>query len=447
MKKKSFRVMRSMVLAVVILFIITGIAMAQARPELRIWGRASFAPAQAYWANSLIYEWAAEKGVDVKITWIPVADIAPKLVIAIAAGREPDIVIGGMPFTKFAEIGLLLPLDSIVEELGRDDFFDLKLQVGKVHEEVYAIPSGFELTWMHVRKDLFEKAGILNMLPFKSEKDVIEAAEKLTGIEPGVYGIGIPLGGSGFDSEWTFALYWYGFGGAFMSDRTLEGIMFGKEPYRSATKKTFAFLKGIFDKGLTPPDSGAWVDISNNMAFLNGTVAMTSNPMSIWYAVMTGKPELVPKTMVVPDAFPIDLGQESCFIFKSTKYPDLAKGLLYTFFGDKEAYRKGWCEQSQFYNLPIFKSQMKVLSDAWKKGKYPFMGVDPYEAAIRTKFHEWPVTYPMGEATSVMADFCTGWMANDMVLKAVVKGEDFDKVIDEYQAKIEDMVREAYGVK
>jgi multiple sugar transport system substrate-binding protein len=447
MRRRVAVLVKIAVFLVAILIVFAGSSLAQERPKLTVWGRASFAPAQAYWANDLMYRWAAEKGVDIKITWIPVADVAPKLVTAVAAGIAPDVVIGGMPYTKFAEGGLLLPLDDLVDKIGRDDFFKVKLQAGTIKGKVYAIPSGFELTWLHVRKDFFEKAGILNMLPFESERDVVQAAEKLTGIEPGVYGIGIPLGGAGFDCEWTFTLYWYGFGGGLMKDRTVEGVVLGKEPYRSATKKTFTFLKEMFDKGLTPPDSGEWVDISNNLAYLGGKVAMTSNPMSIWYAIMTGKPELVPKTMVVPDAFPIDLGQESCYIFKSTKHPELAKDLLYTFFGDKEAYRKGWSEQSQFYNLPIFKSQMAVLSDNWKKGKYPFMGLDPYEAAMRTKFHEWPVAYPLGEATSVMADFCTSWMANDMVLRAVVKGEDFDNVIDRYQAEIEDMVREAYYLK
>ena len=55
------------------------------------------------------------------------------------------------------------------------------------------------------------------------------------------------------------------------------------------------------------------------------------------------------------------------------------------------------------------------------------------------------MAYPLGEASSVMEDLCWGWVINDMVIKAVIKGEDFDKVIDEFQVKLEDMVREAYG--
>ena len=437
---------RVLVFGVIFLLVVSlGYAFTQERPTITIWGRASFAPAQAYWFNSLAYEWGAKNGVDVKITWIPVADIAPKLVTAVASGTEPDLVIGGMPYAKFAEGGLLLPLDEIVEKLGRDDFFETKLRVGTVDGKVYAIPSCFEIAWMHVRKDVFEKAGVLDLLPFKSKEDVLTAARKVNQLEPGMYGIGLPLGGSGYDAEWTFFVYYYGLGGEVIKERSREGVIFGKEPNRSIAKEVFSFFRTIYTEELTPPDSGQWVDASNNMAFLDGKVAMTSNPMSIWYAIMTGKPDLVPKTLIYPDFSPTDLGQEACFIFKSTKHPDLVKDLLYTFFADKENYRKGWCEQSHLYHLPVLKSQMQVLSENWKQNKYPVMGMDPYEVALKIQYHEWPMTYPLNEATSVMEDFCNSWMVNDMVVRAVVKGEDFDQVIDYYQKKLEEMVFEAYG--
>ncbi|MDI3531231.1 MAG: multiple sugar transport system substrate-binding protein, partial [Candidatus Atribacteria bacterium] len=86
-------------LVLVGVILVGSIVLAQEKPKLNIWGRASFAPAQAYWVNSVLYEWAQEKGIDVKITWIPVGDIAAKVVTAVASGTEPDMVIGGMPYT------------------------------------------------------------------------------------------------------------------------------------------------------------------------------------------------------------------------------------------------------------------------------------------------------------------------------------------------------------
>ncbi len=67
-----------------------------------------------------------------KITWIPVADMSPKLATAIASGTEPDMVIGGYPTAKFAEAGLLLPLDDLVDRIGRVDFFEIKLKQGMI---------------------------------------------------------------------------------------------------------------------------------------------------------------------------------------------------------------------------------------------------------------------------------------------------------------------------
>jgi multiple sugar transport system substrate-binding protein len=444
MKRGKFTLTASLILIAALLSITIGSGAALAKPKLVVWGRATFAPAQHYWANDFMYRWAADKGVDIKISWLPVTDMSPKLITAVTAGNPPDIVIGGFPVLKFAEADLLLQLDDVVDKLGRDDFFDIKLKVGNVGGKIYAIPTGFELAWLHVRKDFFEKAGLMNQVPFKNEKELLLAAEKLQGIESGVYGIGLPAGGSGYDTSWIFMSYWYGFGGGLLKDRTVDGVVVGKEPYRSGLKKAFLFYREVMNKKLTPPDAGEWTDFSNNQAFINGTVAMTTNPMSIWYAIMTGKPDFVPKTRVIPDAYPIDLNEESSFIFKKTEHAELAKDLLYSFFADKDAYRKGWCEQSHYYNLPIFKSQMKIISENWKQGKIPVMAIDPYEAAMRTKFHAQPYTVPLGEATSIMDDLANSWVINDWITRAVARGEDLDELIDGIQKQVEDMVREAY---
>lgn len=172
--------------------------------------------------------------------------------------------------------------------------------------------------------DLVEKAGVSELFPFKSENDVLEAAEKLSNVEKGVYGIGIPLGSSGFDCSWTFQIYFESFDGGYASGKRSTDVVFGKEPYRSAAKKTFNFLRTIWENKWTPPDSDTWVDISNNLAYLDGRIAMTSNPMSIYYAIMTGKQELAPKTKLISDWYPLDLGGESCVVFKG-KNEDLAK--------------------------------------------------------------------------------------------------------------------------
>ncbi|MDT7890276.1 MAG: extracellular solute-binding protein [Desulfurococcales archaeon] len=111
------------------LFVTTmGIGQPGGKPMLVIWGRATFVPPQLYWVEQKVRKWASEKGVDVEITWISVAEIGRKLLAAVEAGSPPYVVINGHPVAVFAEKGLLVPLDDIVDKLGRDDIYEIKLR-------------------------------------------------------------------------------------------------------------------------------------------------------------------------------------------------------------------------------------------------------------------------------------------------------------------------------
>ncbi len=435
----------TIVVAVVVVVIIAGAYLfittaPKPKPKLVIWGRATFTPPQMYWVEKKVREWADAHGVEVEITWLAVADIGKKLIAAVEAGNPPDIVINGHPVARFAEAGLLIPLDDIVDKLGRDDIYEIKLRTCTFNGKVYCIPTMFEVTWLHVRWDIVEKAGIQDMFPPKTLDDIYEIAKKLNQVEPGVYGIGLPLGLNGYDAWWTFEHFWAGYGGGMLTERSPNGVVLGKEPYRTGLKKAFEIFKKIWDEKLTPPDSPEWVDASNNINYIQGKIAMTINPLSIYYALMTQKPELAAKTRLYTLPVVVDCGDESVFIFKATKYPDLAKDLVYYLFKDKEDYRKGFVESSYLYALPIFKSQMKVISEQWKKGKYPGIMEDPMVVAEKVKIHE-TAAFPLGERTTPSEAFREGFIWNEMIQRVVIKGEDPDKVIDEFQQRFLEEVK------
>ncbi|MCC6040112.1 MAG: extracellular solute-binding protein [Thermofilum sp.] len=415
-----------------------------ARPKLVIWGRATFTPPQMYWVEKKVREWAAKNNVDVEITWLAVADIGKKLIAAVEAGNPPDMVINGHPVAIFAEKGLLLPVDDVIEKLNKSDIYEVKLKQCEWGGHYYCLPTMFEATWLHVRWDIVKKAGAENMFPLKSLDDFYTVAKMLHNVEPGVYGIGLPLGLNGYDTWWTFLHFWGGYGGGMLTERSSAGVIMDKEPYRSALKKAFEIERKIWLEKLTPPDSDQWVDASNNNAYLQGKIAMTMNPASIWYAAMTQNPELAAKTKLFLAPVSVDCGDESVFIFKTTKYPELAKDLFYYLFADKEDYRKGFCEASGLYALPIFKSQMKVISNDWKAGKYPAFGEDPAAAVERIKFME-TAAFPLGERTTPSETFREGFIWNEMIQRVVIKGEDPDKVIDEYAARLREECKRVYG--
>ena len=414
------------------------------KPKLVIWGRATFTPPQMYWVESKVRKWAEEHNVEVEITWLAVADIGKKLIAAVEAGNPPDIVINGHPVAIFAERGLLLPLDDIVKKLGEDDIYELKRKICMFNGHYYCISTMYEVTWLHVRWDIVQKAGIEDMFPPKTLDDIYEIAKKLNQVEPGVYGIGLPLGLNGYDAWWTFEHFWAGYGGGMLTERSVNGVVIGKEPYRTGLKKAFALFKKIWDEKLTPPDSTEWVDASNNINYIQGKIAMTINPLSIYYALMTQNPELAAKTKLFVLPVAVDCGDESVFIFKSTKYPELAKDLVYYLFKDKDDYRKGFVESSYLYALPIFKSQMKIISEEWKKGKWPGIMEDPAVVAEKVKIME-TAAFPLGERTTPSEEFREGFIWNEMIQRVVVKGENPDKVIDEFHQRFLEEVKRVYG--
>jgi multiple sugar transport system substrate-binding protein len=417
---------------------------ATTRPKLVIWGRSTFTPPQMYWIEKKVREWAAKNNVDVEITWLSVTDIGKKLIAAVEAGNPPDIVINGHPVAIFAEKGLLLQVDDIIEKLNKSDIYDIKLKECEWGGHYYCLPTMFEATWLHVRWDIVQKAHAENLFPLKTLDDFYTAAKALNQVEPGVYGVGLPLGLNGYDTWWTFLHFWGGYGGGMLANRSVAGVIMDKEPYRTGLKKAFEIERKIWLEKLTPPDSDQWVDASNNNAYLQGKIAMTMNPASIWYAAMTQNPALAANTKLFLLPVSVDCGDESVFIFKTTKYPDLAKDLVYYLYADKEDYRKGFCEASGLYALPIFKSQMQVISKDWKAGKYPAFGEDPAKAVEKIKFME-TAAFPLGERTTPSETFREGFTWNEMIQRVVIKGEDPDKVIDEYAAKLREEVKRVYG--
>ena len=430
--------------AVYLIVTTIGVGQPEGKPKLVIWGRATFVPPQLYWVEQKVRKWASEKGVDIEITWIPVAEIGKKLLAAVEAGSPPDIVINGHPVAVFAEKDLLIPLDDIVDKLGRDDIYEIKLKTCTFMGRIYCIPMHFEITWLHVRMDIVQKANASTYLPPKSFEDLYVLAKILNNTEPGVYGIGWTYGLNGFDTWWMFEHLWAYYGGGMLENRSSTGVIMDKPPYREGLEKAFAYVVKFLDEKLTPPDSTEWVDISNNLAYIQGRVAMTLNALSIYYALLNEKPELAAKTKLFLPPVSVDLGDESVFIFKTTKYPDLAKDLVYYLFKDKDDYRVGFCESGALYSMPIFKSQVKKISDAWKQGKWPALGEDPATAVEKIKYHE-TAAFPLGERITPSELFREGFIWNEMIQRVVIKKEDPDKIIDEYASRFREEVRKAYG--
>jgi len=417
-----------------------GLAMAE-KPTLTAWGRALFTAGANEWMVQRATEWGKQRGVEVKVVLLPPDEFNRKIMGAVAAGMEPDIAIHGWPMIEFAEDGLLLPVDDIIQKLEPADIYEIKLRQVTYGEHYYGIPWGFQIaTFMHTRKDVLENAGI----PIKDPIDplwVRETAIKVTRPERDFYGHGYSLGRTG-DTVQNFLQEFYWFGGEILTELSPEGVVFKDQP---AAYRAVENLLKQWDARAIPPDAIGWASWHNNKNYIEGRIAMTMNPCSVYYGLVTENNPLADKTVLLAYNPTIDSQAETFFIFKSTKYPELAKDLAYYMFSDKDEYRRGYCEGSSLYCFPIFKSQIEKLQERWVKKDWPRILPNiqrsPIELAASIKRNSqmlWPYNKPSTVGEKQFWEF----RFSDMLSKILVNREPVEKALEWYHNKlVEDMKR------
>jgi len=381
-----------------------------------------------------VQEWANENDVTARVSLLPVDQFNQKMIAAIETGTQPDVVINGWPVAIAAERGLLLPLDDIIQKLDPADFFPHKLAQNKVGDHYYSLPMFAELYVAHIRKDVLAAKGL--KIPANYD-ELPEVAKKVSDPKRDFYGLGMALGRC-FDAETHFLATLYSFGGGWLSDLSPSGADVFKGP---ATAKALKWIKDLYEAKAIPPDATGWTDWNNNKDYIEGRVAITMNPPSIYYSLLQTNPELAGKTVLAPIGVTVDGGEESAFVFKSTKHPELAKDLLYYLFKDKEAYRKGIVEGSWTYGLPVFKSQAKAISEQWKSGKYRQWALDPYQVIEKSDRMLNPLAYPYNKACSVADEASTSLLWSDLLSRVIVDKVPIEKAIEETYERIKELIK------
>ena len=115
-----------------------------------------------------------------------------KLAASFAAHVEPDIL---DPDTsdrsvQWGQQGFLLPVDDLVNQIGKDDFPKVAITFATWQGKLYGIPLLGYPHAMHYRKDWLDEAGIK---PPGTTDELITAAQKLTGTTAGQQRFGISV--------------------------------------------------------------------------------------------------------------------------------------------------------------------------------------------------------------------------------------------------------------
>lgn len=212
-------------------------------------------------------------GIRIEMTLFPYSGYDTKLRTSIASGKAPDIMTIDAPqMASYAEAKALLPLtDYFAADGDLKDIPASTLSTYMYQDEVYMAPLTESSIALFYNKKMFEAKGL--PLPSKNPDEpwswgeILEAAEKLSDPERGIYGIDPAQGfqNAGATAYFKYPIIWQ-FGGEVMSPdgTTAKGYLDSPE-----TKRAIQFYADLYNKYHVsaleyPPDP-----------FANGKLGMT----------------------------------------------------------------------------------------------------------------------------------------------------------------------------
>ncbi len=355
-------------------------------------------------------------------------DVRPKAAVAANVGAGPDIIVGWLDDPHLYP-DKLVDLTDLAEYLGKKygGWFPTARVYGTTKNGRWiGLPLGASGALLNYRVSWVKEAGF-DKFPtnFEDYLKLCQALQK-NGHPPG-----FALSHATGDSEtWMHNILW-GFGGKMVDEKNQVAI---NSPETIKAIEYLQQLSKTFIEG-----TGGWSGVSNNNAFLEGKISLTSNGISIYYA---GKTSTDPAKQAVaadmnhapmivgPIGRPTELHLLSqAFLFKYSKYPNAAKEYL-RFMWEREQY-----EPWQAASLGYVSHPLKAYDDNkfWNDDpKYlPFKHV-----VARMQPHSYAGSLGYASA-ACMAD----WIVVDMFASACIG----QKTAKEAAAEAEKRAKRYYG--
>ena len=184
---------------------------------------------------------------------------------------------------------------------------------------------------------------------------------------------------------------------------------------------------------IQPPGVMGWTDVSNNEAYMAGKLVTTNNGASLYYAMVTRKHELAPKTLLIltPGGPAGCFVTSSCYnwaIFQKSKHAELAEDLIRWIEDEKrfEEYLEGLGRPGR-PGLPGARGQ-SVLE----------VGSELRRACSRTSSSACRIGHP-GPITPAAAEVHGQKILTDMAGRVVVGGLTPEAALKEAHARVEEI--------
>lgn len=271
--------------------------------------------------------------VNIKIETFSWNDFYTKWTTGLASGNVPDMstaLVGQV--AEMISADALIPINDLIDEIGRDKFNESTLAECTIDGSNYAIPLYSHAMVMWVRKDLLEAN---NMEVPKTWDELYETAKALT--KDGVYGLSFPCGSNDFQATNFLNFYVKSGGGSLLtddlkanltSDLALEGIRYWLKVYNDCS----------------PKDSITYDVLAQATLYYQGKTAFDFNSGFQIGGVSANSPDLLPYVDCYPiptidgsEQKGITTSNQPMVIWKNSKHPEICKAFIKTLY-EEETY-------------------------------------------------------------------------------------------------------------
>lgn len=369
--------------------------------------------------------------INVSVLNVDTGNMVTREDAAVKAGNPPDTAfVDASRFpAEWQQLGDLQPVTDVVNELtGR---YGAPMPVNELYlkssGEWWAVPFFSLVNGAFARKDWLEAKGIKTGQFVTSPRTFTEMRDICLEISDPTqqrYGWGITYNNSGDGNG--FILTVLNAYGASVASNDGKTVTFGKGP---ETEEAVSFIAETYTSSkyakMLPPGVESWGDISNNQAWLAGTIGFTFNAFSLYAQSKSEGNPVYDKTLLFGGLIGpaikqvIDIGTSEAFVvFKHAKEPGLAKLLAkYVCYGNTllsmvkdsvglvlPAYENIWASNPYYLKGdPAFKGEHQVL-------------VEPLPIKSSTGFSFPQTPSPGAEAVN------TAYVLSDMI-GSIVKGQ------------------------
>lgn len=373
--------------------------------------------------------------VKINIELFSWSEFYTKWTTGLSTGNVPDIS-SALPnhVTELIDAEALVPLDDVIEEIGKDRFYETALAEGVKDGNHYSVPLYNHAQVMWYRTDLLEKAGL--EIP-QTWDELREAAGKLT--DGDVYGLSVPMGTNDMLATRFLNLY----------VKSAGKRLIGADGKADLTNQTvYDAINYWVDmyKNTSPEGSVNYNVLDQATLYYQGKTAFDFNSGFQIGGVESTTPDLLDKIGAAPlprmkatdPVYGAETSNLPMVVWKNSKHPEVAKAFLKTLYQEDDYIRF-------LHSVPV--GMMPALKDIAENEKFL---ADPHIDQFRSTFDAINQAIPMGTAigmedgpTLQSGILISQGVLEQMMQNVVLKGQDVKAAAKEAEDKLNDMFKTA----